>query len=309
MLLHHNYTYRASLEASIKTNWEVEDLIGAHKKLDFSKPFLPESLARVQSFAFLSDREKLLLNQIRGNSYLHIFRFVEEFILPFVLEYTRSRVHDDIYEVRALLKFVEEEGKHIQLFQEFAKAFAAGFGSPCQAIGAIDRFAESILKKSPLGVVLAILQIEWMTQSHYLGSIRYNRELDPLFVSLLQHHWIEEAQHAKLDTLMAEDIADRASMKQIDRGIEDYLAIVSAIEAGLVKQVEFDIVALERAVDRSFLDRERQELRLIQQAAYRYTFLTSGMSHPNFMGTLERIGRRGSHRVAHRVIDRVKMLA
>ena len=50
--------------------------------------------------------------------------------------------------------------------------------------------------------------IEWMTQSHYVDSVRDDGELDPLFKSLLKHHWMEEAQHAKLDTLMVEALAE-----------------------------------------------------------------------------------------------------
>ena len=39
-----------------------------------------------------------------------------------------------------------------------------------------------------------------MTQLHYLDSVKDDGDLDPLFKSLLRHHWMEEAQHAKLDT-------------------------------------------------------------------------------------------------------------
>ena len=62
--------------------------------------------------------------------------------------------------------------------------------------------AAEVLKHHPLGVALAVLQIEWMTQRHYLDSVQGNQELDQQFCSLLKHHWLEEAQHAKLDTLM-----------------------------------------------------------------------------------------------------------
>ncbi len=81
----HTYSYEAALADSAKVNWQVEDLIGGDKRLDFSKPLLAGvARARSASFTTLSTREKLALNQIRGNSYLHIFGFVEQFILPFV---------------------------------------------------------------------------------------------------------------------------------------------------------------------------------------------------------------------------------
>src|SRR5262245_50547640 len=78
------YTYEATLKSSQKASWKVEDLIGAGRTLDFSRPFMPESLARVEELDFLAARERRLLNQIRGHAYLGIFGLVEEFILPFV---------------------------------------------------------------------------------------------------------------------------------------------------------------------------------------------------------------------------------
>src|SRR6188768_4153323 len=84
-----SYDYRDTLAASQKVNWRIEDIIGGDKKLDFTKRFMPESLARVEQLPFLNDKEKLVLNQIRGNTYLSIFVIVEEFIVPYVLDHIR----------------------------------------------------------------------------------------------------------------------------------------------------------------------------------------------------------------------------
>ena len=43
-----NYTYQETLRASVRANWRIEDIIGGNKRLDFTKPFMPESLARVE---------------------------------------------------------------------------------------------------------------------------------------------------------------------------------------------------------------------------------------------------------------------
>ena len=83
------YNYQETLAASVRANWQVEDIIGGDKRLDFTKPFMPDSLARVNSIEFLRDDEKILLNQIRGYGYLSTFGLVEEFILPFVLDHAR----------------------------------------------------------------------------------------------------------------------------------------------------------------------------------------------------------------------------
>src|SRR3712207_3977089 len=103
------YTYQGVLAASEAPRWRVEDIIGGDKWLDFSKPFMPESLARVEGLSFLAPAEKLALNQIKGHTYLSIFGLVEEFILPFVLDHARPQLREDDYRVRALLQFASEE--------------------------------------------------------------------------------------------------------------------------------------------------------------------------------------------------------
>src|SRR5205814_6570520 len=87
-----DYTYQAALETSERVSWRIGDIIGGEKRLDFRKPFMPESLAQVKGLSFLSAEEKLVLNQIRGHEYLAMFGLVEEFILPFAVDH-RSEEH------------------------------------------------------------------------------------------------------------------------------------------------------------------------------------------------------------------------
>ncbi len=89
------YSFRETLVASQRINWRIEDIIGADKPLDFSKPFLPESLARTANMYFLTTGERLILNQIKGHTYLATFGLVEEFILPFVLDHVRPSLDTD----------------------------------------------------------------------------------------------------------------------------------------------------------------------------------------------------------------------
>src|SRR6185503_6161379 len=159
-----------------------------------------ESLARVEELDFLDAREKRVLNQIRGHAYLGIFGLVEEFILPFVLDHARPQLSGDDWRVRALLQFVLEEAKHIHLFKRFREEFERGFGHRCEVIGPPEAIAKAVLAHDPLGVALVILHIEWMTQRHFTDSVRNDGRLDPQFKSLLKYHWMEESQHAKLNT-------------------------------------------------------------------------------------------------------------
>ena len=278
-----NYNYQETLAASVKANWRIEDIIGGDKKLDFTKPFMPESLARVESLDFLSKDEKVLLNQIRGYGYLYTFGVVEEFILPFVLDHARPHLNEDDYRTRALLQFASEEAKHIHLFRNFAEEFKAGFVTNCETIGPPEEIGKAVLAHRPLGVALVILGIEWMTQQHYLESVRDDADLDPQFKSLLRHHWMEEAQHTKLDTLMVQVLTDNRNATEIERGISDYSSIGALIDGGIQQQVEFDMQALQRAAGRSLSEPEQEQLRTIQRQALRWTYLGSAMTHPQFL--------------------------
>ena len=295
--MNHGYTYQATLAASEAMHWRIEDIIGGEKRLDFSKPFMPEALAQVESISFLNAEEKKLLNQIRGNTYLSIFGLVEEFILPFVLDQARPHLQPDDFKARALLQFASEEAKHIQLFKRFRQEFSDGFRTECPVIGPPEAIAAKILSHDPLGVALVTLHIEWMVQNHYVDSVKDDQELDPQFKSLLKHHWLEEVQHAKLDTLMVEQMAAERSADQINNGVEEYLAIGAFIDGGLTQQVEFDMASLMDVTGRNFTDREMEEFRRVQQKANRWTYLGSGMTHPRVLETLENLSPKARQRV------------
>jgi hypothetical protein len=296
-LTYHHYTYRQALEASEKIDWRVEELIGGDKRLDFRKPFMPESFARTQLLSFLSPDERLALNQIRGNGYLSVFGVLEECILPFILDHARSQLQSDEYCFRAFLEFAGEEAKHIHLFRRFREEFEQGFGTACAVIGPPVEIAPVILAHKPLAVALTVLQGEWMTQRHYLDSVKDNSDLDPQFKSLLKHHWIEEAQHAKLDTLMVEAMSAKCSEQEIKAAIEEYLEIAAFLDDGLKQQVELDLDSLTRATGRILSDSEREKFMEVQLQAIRWTFLGSGMTHPNFLATLDHLHTEASRRV------------
>jgi hypothetical protein len=294
--MYHDFTYPAVLQSSSRATWRLEDVLPEGARLDFTQPFMPEALARTAALAGLTEAERLTLNHIRGHEYLSIFRLVEEFILPFVLDDVRRDL-DDEDRVRAMLQFAAEEAKHIQLFGRFQAAFSAGFGTECSVIGPPQAIAAEVLRHHPLSVALLVLQIEWMTQSHYLGSIRDDAAIDPLFSSLLRHHWIEEAQHAKLDTLMVEALAVRMSAAEIDNAVDGYLELGGFFDGGFRTQAELNFAAFERAVGRTLDTQTRDAVIANQHQALRWTYLGSGMTHPNFGATLDAISPTARARV------------
>ncbi len=295
--MYHDFTYPGVLAVSARAAWQLDDVMPVDAELDFTRPFLPEALARSGAVPGLSADERRLLNQIRGHEYLRMFGLVEEMILPFLLDHARPSLRDDDHRVRALLQFASEEAKHIHLFKRFHQAFERGFPVECAMIGPSEAIANEILRHDPLSVALVVLQIEWMTQDHYLESVRDDRGLDPLFKSLLRHHWMEEAQHAKLDTLIVEALAEDRSPAEIDAAVDGYLSIGSFLDNGLASQAELNLAAFERVAGRTLGPEDRDAFLAAQHQAARWTYLGSGMVHPRFRATLGAISTAARDRI------------
>jgi hypothetical protein len=108
---------------------------------------------------------------------------------------------------------------------------------------------------------------------------------------------MEEAQHARLDTLMVEALAASMSQAEIEKAIGEYLEIGGFIDGGLRQQVEFDLDSFTRATGRTLSESERERATEAQVRANRYTYLVSGMTHPNFLATIESIHPAGRARI------------
>jgi hypothetical protein len=290
-------SYRSLLETSQRVNWRVDDIIGGRKRLDFSKPFLPEAFAGVAKLSFLAAHERLALNHIRAHCYLAMFELVETFILPFISAQAGPGGADESDRAVAFANFAMEEAKHIALFQRFKTEFAEGFGLPCPIIGPADAISKAILAHSPLSVAILVLGIEWMSQGHYLESVKDDAGLDPQFKSLLKHHWIEEVQHAKLDGLLVRDMAKACAPEAVERAIGEYLEMIGFLDAGLKKQIELDLGVFETCLGRTLSEPQRDAFRRHQLQALRWTMLGTAMRNENFLGVLGELGASARARV------------
>jgi len=294
--MYHDFNYERTLATSLRAQWLLDDVLRTDQDLDFRRRFMPESLSRTSAVGSLSSLEQRILNQIVAHQYLSIFVVVEEFILPFLLDHAREEVRDDDWRIRALLNFAGEEAKHIHLFRRFHEAFVRGFPVECQVIGPSEAIGAEVLRHDPLAVGLLILMIEWMTQAHYLGSVRDDGDLDPLFKSLLKHHWMEESQHAKLDTLIVHKLAEGRSEEQIQKALDEFFEIGAFLDDGLKTQAGFNLDALEKAIGRKLEDRD--SIIAQQHQAARWTYVGSGMVHEHFRETLKSLSPAAAARVA-----------
>jgi hypothetical protein len=296
-VLTHDYRYETCLEGSVKNAWTVDDCFQG-RDFDFTKPFLPERIAGVNGIGCLSDDEKRMLNQIRGNSYCHIFAFVEEYIVPLVMDRARADVFGDETRLWSLLRFAEEETKHQQMLRRACAQFDAGFGVSCGLVPGREAVAEAVLATSPLAALLLTSMIEWFTQLHYVEHVRDRGELDELFRDILRFHWIDESRHARMDSLLIDEIAGELSPEQRENAMDELLQLGAAVDGLLAQQIELDIDALTQAAGRTLTDDERDEIRTHQRRTYRWTFLVSGLEHPNFVRIVGQLTAKGGEKIA-----------
>jgi hypothetical protein len=289
--------YQDLLETSQRVNWRLEDLIGEGRRLDFTRPFLPETFAQTAPLDFLCQAEKLKLNQIRARGYLALFELVEAFVVPFISGQAEDGAGEEPFRAQALRHFAGEEEKHRKLFSAVLCEFDAGFGTECGLIGPAEEIRRAILGHGPLAVTIAILGLEWMSQGHYLGAVKDNQDLDTQFRSLLKHHWIEEAQHAKLDGLVLKSLARRASPQDMAAAIREYFEIGAFLDGGFKQQAELDLNSLERAIGRMLSEDERRQFLDVQHRALRWTFLGSAMENRNFLTVLASVSDEAATQV------------
>jgi hypothetical protein len=299
-MLELGWDYGSCVKASERVAWKLDEAMPPGTVLDFKKPFLPEALTLTRQIACLDDDERRTLNQIAGNSYLNLFAFVEEYILSTMTQHAAAELFGDHAAIRALARFVDEEVKHQMLFARFKEAFVRDFGTPCKVLDSAVAVAGVIMAKSPIAVMTTTLHIELMTQQHYTECVKDDQALDPFFARLLHLHWLEEAQHARIDALELDKLLDGASTERIKGSFDDYLGIIGAFDGLLAQQARFDVESLTLATKRAFAESEKAEIARVAHKAYRKTFLTYGMRNPTFLSTVKKISPADGERIAAR---------
>ena len=278
-----NSDYPKCIELSERVAWRVDTIVPPTAELDFSKTFMPSAMSFTDGLDFLTSNEKLKLNQIFGNSYSYLFYFVEAYIVAMAMEHARAELYGDDNNLRAMLRFAEEEVKHQQMFLRFGEMFRRGFGTPCDVVQDPQGVAGFILSKSPMAVLLVTLHLEIVTQAHYVECMRDSHEVDGLFRSLFQHHWIEESQHAKIDVLELIKLRTDAEDALVQKAIDDYFEICGAFAGLLGAQAKLDVDSLKRAVNRDFTVEEAAQIETAQRRGYQRAFLWYGLTNTMFL--------------------------
>jgi hypothetical protein len=97
--------------------------------------------------------------------------------------------------------------------------------------------------------------------------------------------------------MLIDEVARELSTEEREQAVDELLDLGSAIDGLLAQQIELDIEALARRTQRSFTDQETSEIRSAQQRGYRWTFLVSGLEHPQFTRIVADLTTAGSDKL------------
>ena len=280
-----SYSYAECLSNAYRVNWKISDVLGG-RHFDASRHWLPARLSGAGRIACLTPAEKLKLSQVEMGAYAHLFGFVEEFIAPKMLALARDFEIDRRPAFDALTNFAAEEVKHMNLFREVRVSVDGTLGFPLALLPGAPDVARAVLSKHTGAVLLLTAAIEWLTQLHYLSCFEGDEALDPFTRDIFKSHWMEEAQHARVDHLETLRAFRAMSAAEKDRAIDDLIELVSAMDGLLQTQARLDVENLQACLWRRLGPAEQQEIQAGVLAAKRYAFIESGITHPNFQELL-----------------------
>ena len=281
--------YAHCIKASKATHWDIDRDVIKGRAFDLSRKYLPDGLSLVHEFTSLSGAEKRLVSQIQGRTYANVFGLVERFITAKLLEIGRDYWLGDQNALEALVRFSDEELKHQALFRRIEAMMAGVMPAGYRFDVDPDGVARAVLGKSTWAVLVLTLHIELFVQNHYRQSIEPDGELSALFKDVFLFHWKDECQHVVLDELELKRHDAMLSSADRDRAVDDFIALVGAVDGILQMQAGADAAYFAAICGRTVGSAEADGLTKQFLKAYRWQYIFSGATHPRFQKTVKNL--------------------
>jgi P-aminobenzoate N-oxygenase AurF len=296
--------YAECLKSSYRVNWKISDVIGG-RHFDAARAWLPAPLSGAARIACLTSAEKIKLTQVEMGAYAHLIGYVEEFIAPTMLALARDFAMERREAFDALTSFAAEEIKHMTLFREVRTHVDGAVGFPLALLPGAPDVARAVVGKHTGAVLLLTSALEWLTQLHYLSCFEPDESLDPFTRHIFKSHWLEESQHARMDHLETLRAFQAMSPAEKDQAIDELIELVGAVDGLLQLQAKLDVDNLQACLWRRLDAAERHEIQTAVLAAKRYTFIESGLTHPNFLDLFGMVATPAQRQKVEQALDAV----
>jgi len=278
--------YVRVVEASKRVHWDIDRDVIRGRRFDAGRKYLPDGLSLVDTLP-LSDAEKRFASQVQGRTYANVFGLVERFITAKLLEVGRDHALGDQHALEALVRFSDEEIKHQELFRRIegliGETMPAGYRFDVDP----DGVARAVLSHSTWSVLVLTLHIELFVQLHYRESMDPDDGLSELFKDVFLFHWKDESQHSVIDELELKRHDASLGPEERDRGVDDFIQLVSAVDGILQVQAAADAKYFVANCGRALDDAQSTLIARHFLKAYRWQYILSGAGHPRFQSILK----------------------
>jgi hypothetical protein len=274
--------YARVVASAKRAEWQLDRDLMQGRDFDFSRKFLPDRLSQVDRLGFLTEAEARLLSQIQGRTYANIFGLVERFISAKMLDLGRAHAFDDQVALEALVRFSGDEIKHQELFRRMEVMIGSRLPAGYRQVADPNDVARAVLAASTWSVLALTCHIELFVQMHYAESIGPVEELCPLFRDVFKFHWRDESRHVVIDEIEWKREHARLSPGELDRAVDDLIALVAAVDGILRAQSAADAGYFVGTLARKLSAEERAKLEASVLSAYRWQYIISGVQHPHF---------------------------
>jgi hypothetical protein len=286
MITENTRKYARVIEASQRVRWEIERDVICGRSFDYGRTFLPAGLSLVDELRFLNEADKRFLSQVQGRTYAFMFGLVERFIGAKALEISRDHWLGDQVALEALVRMTDEELKHQALFRRLEEMMNERMPAGYRQVAQPNDVGRAVLGKSTWAVLALTLDIELFTQAHFRASIEHGEDICPLWKDVFLFHWREESQHALLDELELLRADALLTTPQRDAAVGELIELVGAIDGILQMQATADMEYFVANATGRFTQAEKDQLREGVLKAYRWQYITSGVSEPRFSRVL-----------------------
>ena len=278
--------YARCVEISKRIRWDIDNDVIRDRKFNFRQKFLPDALSKVDELEFLTTDQKRVLSQIQGRTYANIFGLVERFISAKILEVSKDHWFGDQVALESLVRFTDEELKHQELFRRIEKLCAEEMPEGYSFKPDPNEVAAVVLGKSTWAVLGLTCHIELFTQAHYKQSIEQDTNVSELYKDVFLYHWREESQHAIVDELEWRREDKKMSEIERDQAVDDFIALVVAVDGILQAQSTADAEYFLKISDRNLTEQQQGKVMQGLLKAYRWQYIVSGAEHPKFQEIL-----------------------
>ena len=97
--------------------------------------------------------------------------------------------------------------------------------------------------------------------------------------------------------MILEAVAADCTSAEIDQALQEYAEIGAFLDNGIKQQTEFDVESFVSATRRNLSKSQREEMTAAVLKGMRWTYLGTGMTHPNFLATVEQISPKGKKQI------------